>query len=212
MEEIMARFALLVSGLFVIVDPVGSIPLMLGLTNEHSPGAKRAVILRACLFAAGLLIFFSLVGARALSLLHINLDAFRIAGGALLFLTAIEMMRSGSRRPASETGGAQSFADVSYVPLGMPSLAGPGAITSVIVFSTDHVHAHGWHALLIISAIVLVFVASYFILRVSVGIQRLFGANGLMVLSRVMGLFLAALAVQFVLEGALKLAGQLAGK
>jgi multiple antibiotic resistance protein len=209
MEEVTTRLALLVSGLFVIVDPVGTIPLLLGLTHKLENRTRRVVILRATLFGAGLLIFFSLVGARTLSLFNINLDAFRIAGGVLLFLTALEMMKGGPRRLGCEPEQNHAVSDVSYVPLGMPSLAGPGAITSVIVFSTDHQSPHGLHALLLIFAIIIVFAASFFILRLSSRVQRFFGENGLTVLGRVMGLFLAALAVQFVLEGSLRLAARI---
>lgn len=202
MPEVIARFLLVFSGLFVIVDPVGTIPLMLGLTGEKSPAAIRRIVLRACFFAAGLLVFFALVGSVTLSLLRINLDAFRVAGGVLLFLTALDMMKGGV--PKSETHKPGS-GDISFVPLGMPSLAGPGAITSVIVFSTDHTSEHVLQSIVLISAILCVIALSFLILRAGVMAQRLFGLNGLMVLSRIMGLFLAALSVQFVLEGVLRL-------
>jgi len=209
MEDILTRFALLISGIFVIVDPVGTIPLMLGLTRENTKGENRAVIWRACLFGAGLLIFFAMFGGKALAMFRINLDAFRIAGGVLLFLTALEMLRGSQRRLGCQPEQKNPSGDISFVPLGMPSLAGPGAITSVIVFSTDHTDNHLVQAIILISAILLVFVASYLILRASLSAQRLLGQSGLTVLTRVMGLFLAALAIQFMLEGTSKI---LAGK
>ena len=194
MDELPARYILLFTSLFVIVDPIGTVPLLLGLTEKQNDAGVRAVIRRAVFFAAGLLVIFALAGAMILELLRINLDAFRIAGGVLLFLTALQMMRGTSsaaqcnRTDPNESRGG----DVSFVPLGMPSLAGPGALTTV-------------HSLLLVAAIGLVFLLSYWILRFGARARRWLGDNAQLVLNRVMGLFIAALSIQFAVEGVMRL-------
>lgn len=207
MDELPARYILLFTSLFVIVDPIGTVPLLLGLTEKQNDAGVRAVIRRAVFFAAGLLVIFALAGAMILELLRINLDAFRIAGGVLLFLTALQMMRGTSsaaqcnRTDPNESRGG----DVSFVPLGMPSLAGPGALTTVVIFSTDHTSDHLVHSLLLVAAIGLVFLLSYWILRFGARARRWLGDNAQLVLNRVMGLFIAALSIQFAVEGVMRL-------
>lgn len=210
MNETLARFFLVFSSLFVIVDPFSTVPLLLGLTKDRTNTEIKATILRACLFSSITLAVFAIGGAAVLGWLRINLDAFRAAGGLLLLLTALEMLRGGKSQMEG-TGLSDHNANNSepgLVPLGIPSLAGPGAITAVIVFSTDHTQSHVRESFVLLGAIALAMSLTFIILRLSAHAKRWLGPSGLVVLEKIMGLFLAALSLQFLLEGSARLVAQ----
>jgi len=205
--DIGTKFLLAFSSLFVIVDPVGIVPTFLALTNNYSEEAARKVIYRACLIGAGVLIFFQLFGNLVFQSLHISLDAFKAAGGILIFMTALEMLKAkeNQQKYSTEVSEAEEREDISIVPLAMPLLAGPGAITSVIVFSneTETYHTYPWilSSILSLAVIIVTFVLSYWILRYSHFFKRWLGKAGISVLQRVMGILLAAIAIQLIVEG-----------
>lgn len=203
--ELIERFLLIFSSLFVIVEPFGIIPTFLSLTKSSNVNETSRVALKATLFGASVLVFFSLFGNFVFQLLQINLFAFKTAGGILLFLTALDMLRATNedcRCSASEKKSLEDGHDVSFVPIGIPLLAGPGAITSVMVFSKDHADKHAYHFSILFVAIVLVFLISYFVLKYSIQVRCLLGNSGMTVIQRLMGLLLAAISLQFVFEGA----------
>lgn len=211
-EEIGTRFFMILTTLFVIVDPVGIIPMFLALTRGQSPGMLNRTIAKACLVGAGILILFSLLGNKLFVFLGLNLDAFRVGGGLLLLLTALDALRgqrNSCRCSESEMTAGASGHDLSIVPIAIPMLAGPGAITSVMVFSTDHTTDHALHFAIMALAIVLIFGASYLILRSSNLWRRLLGNSGISALQRIMGLLLAALSLQLIAEGAVRLVSRL---
>lgn len=134
------------------------------------------------------------------------MDSFRAAGGILLLLTALDMLRpkhdiDSCRCTRTELGAATEREDISVVPVAIPMLAGPGAITSVMVFSTDHASNHLANFLIIVAALFVTFVISYFVLRSSVLVKRVLGRSGISVVQRIMGLLLAALSLQFISTG-----------
>lgn len=188
--------------LLVVIDPLGLAPIYVGLTGGYAKDHRRAVAIRGVALGAGILLVFALVGDVLLEALGIGLPAFRIAGGALLFLLALEMVfgrPSGSRAPNVDGDDApQEEEDVSVFPLAIPLIAGPGAITTVLLYTggAGPVETLGFLAVLAV-VLVLTLVA----LLVAPRLVDLFGRFGANVLSRVLGVLLAALAVQFVLDG-----------
>lgn len=210
--ELGTRFFMVFSTLFIIVDPIGIIPMFLALTREQSDEGLKRIITRACFVGAGALILFSLFGNSLFALLGLNLDAFRVGGGLLLLLTALDAIRgqrNSCRCSKSERAAGADGHDLSIVPIAIPMLAGPGAMTSVMVFSTDHAQDHTLQFIIMAFAIVLVFAVSYLVLRSSNLWRRILGDSGISAIQRIMGLFLVALSLQLIAEGAVRLVNQL---
>lgn len=186
--------------LFVIVDPIALVPMFIALTRGMDEAHRRTLALRACLIAAGLLALFGLVGNRLLAVTGITMPAFRISGGFLLFITALDMLfeRRTQRREGQQ---AEPNHDPSVFPLATPLIAGPGAFTTMILL-VNNTPASGLPHTLAILAIMAVVVALTFVMFLSAGlIERLLGRTGIIVVTRLLGMLLAALAVQFVLDG-----------
>lgn len=192
------RFILVFTGLFVVVDPIAAVPMVLALTREDAPAAIERLARRACAFGAAILVFFALAGAWLFRFLQIDLNAFRAAGGLLLLVTALGMLRSKPRWALPEDGEAP---DLSVVPFATPLLAGPGAITSVVVFGSGHGDAQAGPPWELLGAILLVFLIAYLVLRSALPLRRLLGKSGITVVQQMMGLILAALSLQFIVQG-----------
>lgn len=190
--------------LFVVIDPIGLALIFAALTQEETDSWRRRMALRGTALAAMVLVAFTLVGDSLLDALNVGLPAFRIAGGALLFLLAIDMVfarHSGVRAPtAREQAEAEHKKDISVFPLAIPLIAGPGAITTVLLTAGGrHESFAAVGALFAVLAVVLGL--TLLALLFSVRIMKLLGETGANVVSRVLGILLAALAVQFVLDG-----------
>ncbi|MEA3190249.1 MAG: multiple antibiotic resistance protein [Thermoplasmata archaeon] len=194
--------------LFVVVDPLASIGLYLGLTARADRPARDRIALKACMFAAAVLLLFAVAGQALLRHLGIELYSLRVAGGILLVLIGLNMLREGEEVPLREiaegelevtTGGTHRGGpvahDPSLVPLGLPMLAGPGAISLVIVQGTRHDLAT------ISVAILLAMVGALAILLATARASHIIGDNGRRVITRIMGLLTVAFAVQYVLDG-----------
>ena len=185
--------------LFVIIDPIGLAPLFIAITQGMSQKKRRGIALRAVVVGGAVLFLFSVFGESVLSFVGISMPAFRIAGGVLLFLTALEMLfnrRTKRREDQSEDDGAD---DPSVFPLAIPLIAGPGAITSVILITENHPSWLGIGEVTMVVAAVLVLV--YVMFSIGTLLEQLLGKIGINVITRILGMLLAALAVQFVLEG-----------
>lgn len=185
--------------LFVVVDPIGLSPLFAALTQGFSAAERRKIALRATLVAAIILTLFAAFGQAVLEFTGISLPAFRIAGGALLFLTALDMLfeRRQSRREGqadNETG-----PDPSVFPLAVPLIAGPGAIAAVILLSSSTIGWGGFGIAMIVLGAVLALTLLLFL--AAGNLDRVLGKTGIDVVTRVLGMLLAALAVQFILDG-----------
>ena len=188
--------------LFFVVDPPAAAPIFLSMTASDTPEHKRRTALRAAVATFVTLALFAATGGLIFRLLGISLGAFRIAGGLLLFLLAVDMLRAQRSRqrtsPEEEAEGADK-PDISLFPLAIPMLAGPGAISTVLVLVSRVEQL--WHYAVILAAIAITATGVYFVLTGALVIERRLGHTGLNVMQRVMGLILAAVAVQFVLEG-----------
>ena len=204
--------AILVS-VFAVVNPIGVIPTFLALTGAYSREERLRVIVRACLVGLGILLLFGLAGQKIFGLFSITIPAFRIAGGILIFKVAFDMLQG--ERPKADSNDqeitdALERTNIGITPLGIPLLTGPGAITTVMILVADPKYTVP-DTLLIYGACVLVFAASFALLLAGERLFSLLGRSGLHVFTRVMGLILAALAVQFVINGVREALPGLAG-
>src|SRR5512144_3322428 len=189
--------------LLVVVDPVGLVPTFLGVTHDLPARARRSVALRACLIAAAILAGCALIGDWLLRTLAIGLPAFRIAGGLLLFSIASEMvfgLRIERQSRQAEDAIEEHVRNVAAFPLAVPLMAGPGAITATVLLAgRSEGDPMRLAMLLAVIAFVTALCAAVFVFCTPIG--RLLGVTGNIVLSRLLGVLLAALAVQYVVDG-----------
>lgn len=188
---------------FTIIDPVGLAPVVIGLTGHLNDAQRKTIVTRATLISAIIIAFFAVVGRFLLDRLGISLYAFNMAGGVLLFLVAVDMLfgrPSGTRETKAEEQEAKTREDISIFPLAIPMIAGPGTIATTILY-VDIATPHPLDLLAVAAAILSALLAAWLVMRSSLSIIRLFGRTGIMVLSRILGILLAALALQFVLNG-----------
>ena len=208
--EIVTFFFIALSAVFFVVDPIGVVPIFLAITAKDPPDKVRAAAQRACFTGYAILLFFAVFGGVVFKIFGISLSSFRTAGGLLLMLTALDMLRAkrpGTRTSPEETEEGVHKEDVALVPLAMPLLAGPGAIATTMVLMSQGKNQSWLFALPVLAAITITFVATYFILRAAAHVQRVLGQGGVAILERVMGLILAAIAVQFMADGIRDLLG-----
>ncbi len=187
----------------VVIDPPGCAPIFASLTRD-SPGRQRAVMaIRATLIASGILIFFGLLGEDLLRQLGVSLAAFRIAGGILLFMIAVDMVfeRRTQRREnrAQEVDSDPAHDDISVFPMAIPMIAGPGSIASVMLLMarSDGIE----ESLIVLAALAATLVLTLLSLLAAGPLMRLLGKKTEAMLTRLLGVILAALAVQFVIDG-----------
>jgi len=189
--------------LLLVVDAPAAVPLFLSMTESDTLEHKRRTAFRASLAAGLVLAAFGALGGVIFRVLGISLGAFRIAGGVLLFLLSIDMLRAQRSRqrtsPEEEAEGLDR-PDISIFPLAIPMLAGPGATSTVIVLVSRAQHV--WQYLVVFGAIAVTSLVTLGFLRSGLRVERRLGQTGMNVLQRVMGLILAATAVQFVVDGA----------
>ena len=185
--------------LFVVIDPPGLVPLFIALTTGMDAEKRAAMARRACIIATLLLLLFGLAGETVLGFIGISMPAFRIAGGILLFLTALDMLfeRRTQRREGQH---ADPDHDPSVFPLATPLIAGPGAIATMILLVGQS--GPGWGGTAAVMGLLLVMMlATYLFLLASPPLERLLGRTGTIVITRLLGMLLAALSVQFVIDG-----------
>jgi multiple antibiotic resistance protein len=189
--------------LFVVIDPPGCAPIYAGLTKGASPQQARSMALRATFIAAIILLIFALFGEQLLEALHIELDSFRIAGGLMLFFIAFDMVfeKRTQRREerAEKIAATPEIEDVSVFPMAMPMLAGPGAIAAVMLLMNE---AKGLpQSLEVLAALAAVLAITAAALVAAGPLIRLLGDRVEAVITRLLGVLLAALAAQYVIDG-----------
>ncbi|NCO86271.1 MAG: MarC family protein [Rhodobacterales bacterium] len=187
--------------IFIIIDPPGLAPLYIALTQGMGAAQRRAIGLRACLVAGVLMLLFLFLGEAVLRFIGISMPAFRIAGGVLLFITALDMLfeRRQTRRKGNADEGADPGHDPSVFPLAIPLIVGPGLITTIILLAGQATSAADFAAITAVMAANLIIVFLFFL--ASGTIERILGKVGINVVTRILGMLLAALAVQFILDG-----------
>lgn len=200
--EDFAQFALITfTSVLFIVDPVAALPSYLAITQNETPAERRRTALRATVAMAILLIVFAAAGRWIFQAFGITLPAFRIAGGLILWFVAIDMLRAqrNTQESGEELAEGQAKDDVALTPLAIPILAGPGAISTVMVLAGQAKSlAHG---AVVYGAILLTALLSYVTLALGERLVKLLGSTGIRVMTRIMGLLLAAVATQFVVTG-----------
>ncbi|MFT3774583.1 MAG: MarC family protein [Minicystis sp.] len=195
-------FTVCFPSLFSIIDPIGVVPIYLALVGVESRGDQRRTALRAVLTATIVLCVFAASGAAIFHFFGITIPAFKVAGGILMFSMALEMLRARTSQVKStpeETSEAQAKDDVAIIPIGIPLISGPGAIATVIVWSSRAQRAGEKVALFV--SILLVTGMTLLTLLFAGRVVRFLGRTGIHVVSRIMGLILAATAAQFVIDG-----------
>jgi multiple antibiotic resistance protein len=179
--------------LFVIMDPVGTVPIFLSLTSGRSAATARRAAWQAVTVSFFVITVFAFFGQQILAYLHISLPALQCAGGLLLLLVALELL-TGNEKEQTATAGT----NVALVPLGTPLLAGPGAIVATMLFSR---RVHGWEDFASVSlGVVLVHLALWLAMRYSLPILRVIRESGVLLVTRIAGLLLSAIAVQLVAD------------
>lgn len=193
--------------LFVVIDPPGCAPIYAGLSADAAPRQQRAMAMKAVFVASLILVFFALLGADLLRALHIELDSFRIAGGIMLFIIALEMVmekRTRRREERAERLRAQhaqtpEIEDVSIFPMAMPMIAGPGSIATVMLLMNEATGNE--QTFTVLAALAAVLVLTMLALLAAGPFIRLLGASVESAITRLLGVLLAALAAQYVIDG-----------
>lgn len=184
--------------LFVVIDPIGLTPLFIALT-QGAP-RRRAIGIRACVTGFAILAAFTVFGEAVLGFIGISMPAFRVAGGALLFLTALDMLfERRTKRRAGQAEEEDDAPDPSVFPLAIPLIAGPGAIASVILLAGQKPGAAG--LAMVIGTVAAVILLALLLFLLSGLLERALGKTGINVTTRLLGMLLAALSVQFILDG-----------
>jgi len=188
--------------LFIIIDAPALAPLYIALTQGMDSLQRRRVAVRACLTAGILMLVFLFLGEAVLGFIGISMPAFRVAGGVLLFLTALDMLfqrRQQRRQTNADEGGQEHQDDPSVFPLAIPLIVGPGTITTIILLAGQANNGADFAAIAVVLAINLLIVLATFLSAPF--IERVLGKVGINVVTRILGMLLAALAVQFILDG-----------
>jgi len=191
------EYTKLLAGLVAIVNPLGAIPVYLSLTASLSIAEKKKVAGAAAIATALVLIFFSLAGTAILAFFGITIDAFRVAGGLLLLMMALNMMGATAQQDHDPDPGDSKT--IGIMPLAIPLMAGPGSISTVIVYADQSASLE--HRLLVGGTILTVAVAIYVALRGGAMGSKVLGPVTVTVFNRIMGLIIAAIAVEFILDG-----------
>ncbi|HWU32256.1 MAG TPA: MarC family protein [Marmoricola sp.] len=179
--------------LFVIMDPIGTVPIFLSLTGQLSEGRRRHAAWQAVAVSFAVIVAFAFFGQQILSYLHISLPALRCAGGLLLLLVALELLtgKEAEHQPNQDV-------NVALVPLGTPLMAGPGAIVATMVFSRQ---VHGWDTFAAVAGgVIAVHMCMWLTMRFSIPILRVLRESGVLLLTRIAGLLLSAIAVQMIAD------------
>ncbi|MEX0320317.1 MAG: MarC family protein [Ruegeria sp.] len=185
--------------LVVVIDPPAQTPIFVALTQGMDKQTRRGVAIRACLTAAGILALFAAFGEAVLGFVGISMPAFRVAGGVLLFLTALDMLFERRTKRRENSAEEEEHPDPSVFPLGIPLIAGPGAIATMILLAGQK---QGIEGLAVVIGVMLTVIAMVFLVYLASGaVARILGKTGLNVLTRLLGMLLAALSVQFILDG-----------
>ena len=189
------------SSLFVIVDPFAVIPAFIAMTPNDTPAERARMAKIACLVVAGVLLVFGFAGKWIFQFLGITMPAFQIAASIVLLLVSLDMLRAQRSRvqeTREETAAGAEKTDIAVTPLAIPMLSGPGAISTVILLQSEAKTI--WHSLALCGCILLVALASYGVLRMAAHGAKVLNPIALRIGTRVMGLLLAAIAVQFMLN------------
>ena len=196
-------FILCFSSLFALVNPIGIVPIFISITEECTSKEKNKIILNSIGFAFFVLISFSLIGDLIFSFYGIRIHAFKIAGGIILFKISLDMVeskRSRTKTTPAEEKEAEDKKEVAYTPLGIPLIAGPGSIASIMILysETNGDINYKIHLFLALACVLLI---TLLIFRISKYLTKTFGKSGLRIMQRIMGLILMVISIEFIFKG-----------
>jgi len=200
--ELFTFFIFSFTSLITLVDPIGFAPIYLSLVDGMTKNEKKRVAKKGTITALIVLISFWLLGRVIFSIFGITVHAFRIAGGILFFKVGMDMLEakiSRRRSTPAEEEEAGNKEDIGYTPIGIPLIAGPGAITSVMILSTEAIDL--LHKIMLLLAIISVMILTYMTFITADKLTERFGRTGLRIMQRIMGLILMVMAVQFIING-----------
>ncbi len=193
--------------LFAIMNPIGAVPILISLTDGYSLKERKDVVRKSIYMAAGMLFGFMFLGVYIFDILGISIYDFEIAGGALLFKVGFDMLQgktSNTKITQAEKEDSTEREAIAIAPIGTPLLAGPGSITTAIIYF-NNTGITIISRLFVVIAVVLVLIAAFLLLKYSIGIFAKLGKTGSIVISRVMGLLLTAIAVELITTGIIKI-------
>jgi len=191
-----------ITSLLALINPIGIIPTYIGLVNDYNAEEQKQVTYKAILCAFIVLMTFSIMGTLIFNFFNITIDAFKIVGGILFMRIGLDMVESKVSRTKStpkEEKEAQTKDEIAYSPLGVPLIAGPGAITSVMILSNQVSTLN--EKILFILSIMICMILTYIILMMSNKVSKKIGTTGIRIIQRLMGIILMVIAVQFIIDG-----------
>ena len=194
-NELIRAFVLL----FAVIDPIGAVPVFLAATNKFDAGVRRRTAVRATIIAAGILLFFIVVGQPLIEHMEISLPAFQASGGLVLLIFALTMIFGNG----SHGSGGDDVADYQHVavfPLAIPGIATPGAILSVVLLTDNNVYGF-WHQAVTTGIVFLILAITLGLLLIAPRIQKAIGKPGITVITKIMGLLLCGIAMESILAG-----------
>ena len=195
-------FVLCFSSLFALINPIGIVPIFISITENYSKQERDKISAKSIIFAFAVLIIFALIGELIFSFYGITIHAFRIAGGILLFIISLDMVeskRTRTRTTPREEKEAENKEDIAYTPLGVPLIAGPGSIASIMILYSESISFN--QKITLFSALTLVLLITFIIFRLSKLLSKKFGKSGLRIMQRIMGFILMVISVEFILKG-----------
>lgn len=195
-------FIFAVSSLFTLVDPIGAAPMFVVLTEKYNRADVMRIARKATIAAGLVLVVFAALGDYIFSMYHLTLNAFRLTGGVIFFRLGLNMLESIPRRTKStpkEEAEALEKDDIAITPIGIPLIAGPGAITSVMILIGESTNVY--QKTIVFVAIAIIMILTYFILRGSKALLSKLGTSGSRIIHRLMGMLLMVIASQFFIDG-----------
>jgi len=195
-------FILCFSSLFTLINPIGLVPIFISITQDYTKKERDIIALKAVIFSFFILVLFGVIGEFIFSFYNITINGFRIAGGILLLKISFDMIeskRSRTKTTPKEEKEAEEKNEIAYTPLGIPLIAGPGSIASIMILSSESTNNNSIASLIV--ALVLVLLITFLIFKISKNLSKRFGKLGLRILQRIMGLILMVISIEFILKG-----------
>ena len=195
-------FILCFSSLFTLINPIGLVPIFISITQDYTKKERDIIALKAVIFSFFILVLFGVIGEFIFSFYNITINGFRIAGGILLLKISFDMIeskRSRTKTTPKEEKEAEEKNEIAYTPLGIPLIAGPGSIASIMILSSESTNNNNIVSLIV--ALVLVLLITFLIFKISKFLSKRFGKLGLRILQRIMGLILMVISIEFILKG-----------
>ena len=195
-------FILCFSSLFTLINPIGLVPIFISITQDYTKKERDIIALKAVIFSFFILVLFGAIGEFIFSFYNITIHGFRIAGGILLLKISFDMIeskRSRTKTTPKEEKEAEEKSEIAYTPLGIPLIAGPGSIASIMILSSESTNNNSIVSLIV--ALILVLLITFLIFKISKSLSKRFGKLGLRILQRIMGLILMVISIEFILRG-----------